>query len=92
MKSGNDLTLKVSGSTDQVTIKDFFLGGDNAGINISFASGGNLTSGQVFGAYGIANSSPSANKASDYQASLSSMMTMMSDLNKTSPLVVETVL
>ena len=45
----------------------------------------------MFGAYGIANPNPSANKASDYQASLSSMMTMMSDLNKTSPLVVETV-
>lgn len=87
MKMGNDLSLKVSGTTDQVTIKDFFLGGDNAGVNISFASGGSLTSDQIFGAYGLTNPSPSANTASNYQTSLSSMLTMMSDLNKTSPLV-----
>ena len=89
MKSGNDLTLKVSGSTDQLTIKDFFLGGDNAGVNINFASGGSLTSDQIFGAYGLTNPNPSKNTASDYQSSLTTMMNLMSEYNKLSPLANE---
>lgn len=89
MKSGNDLTLKVSGSTDQLTLKDFFLGGDNAGVNINFASGANLTSDQIFGAYGLTNPNPSANTASEYQSSLSTMLNLMSDYNKLSPLANE---
>ncbi|ATR79842.1 putative Ig domain-containing protein [Moraxella osloensis] len=89
MKSGNDLTLKVSGSTDQLTLKDFFLGGDNAGVNINFASGGSLTSDQIFGAYGLTNPNPSANTASEYQSSLSTMLNLMSDYNKLSPLTNE---
>ena len=89
MKSGNDLTLKVSGTTDQLTLKDFFLGGDNAGVNINFASGGSLSSDQIFGAYGLTNPSPSANTASDYQSALSTMLTLMNDYNKLSPLTNE---
>jgi len=89
MKSGNDLTLKVSGTTDQLTLKDFFLGGDNAGVNINFASGGSLSSDQIFGAYGLTNPNPSANTASDYQSSLSTMLTLMNDYNKLSPLTNE---
>ncbi len=89
MKSGNDLTLKVSGSTDQLTIKDFFLGGENAGVNINFASGGSLTSDQIFGVYGQTNPNPSKNTASDYQSSLSYMLNLMSDYNKLSPLANE---
>ncbi|STZ09343.1 Cyclolysin [Moraxella caprae] len=42
-KMNNNLILKVSGSTDKLTIKDFFTGGDNADINISFADGGSIS-------------------------------------------------
>ncbi|WP_405118281.1 calcium-binding protein [Pseudomonas leptonychotis] len=54
-KSGNDLVLKVNGSTaNQVTLKDFFLGGDNLVETISFETGGQLTASQIFGAFGLA--------------------------------------
>ena len=89
MKSGNDLTLKISGSTDQLTLKDFFLGGENAGVNINFSSGDSLTGEQIFGAYGLTNPSPSTNTATEYQSSLSTMLNLMSDYNKLSPLVNE---
>ena len=89
LKSGNDLTLKVSGSTDQLTLKDFFLGGDNAGMNINFSGGGSLSSDQIFGAYGQTNPVPSKNIMTDYQYSLSTMLNLMDDYNKVSPLASE---
>jgi hypothetical protein len=53
-KSGNDLVLKVNGSTaNQVTLKDFFLSGDNLVETISFETGGQLTASQIFGAFGL---------------------------------------
>jgi Ca2+-binding RTX toxin-like protein len=53
-KSGNDLVLKVNGSTaNQVTLKDFFLGGDNLVETISFETGGQFTASQIFGAFGL---------------------------------------
>lgn len=55
MKSGNDLVLKVSGGSDQVTLKNWFLGGDHVVDVISFASGGQLTASQLFGAFGLTN-------------------------------------
>lgn len=55
MKSGNDLVLKVSGGSDQVTLKNWFLGGDHVVDVISFASGGQLTAAQLFGAFGLTN-------------------------------------
>lgn len=91
-RSNNDFILKVAGTTDQITIKDFFLGGTNADVNFSFASGSSLSASQIFSAFGVTNPKASSNTATDYQNSLSSMLTMMSDLNKTSPLVVETVI
>lgn len=52
MKRGNDLVL---GSGDsQVTITNFFLGGDYAVDNFVFESGGQLSAAQIFGAYGMA--------------------------------------
>lgn len=55
MKSGNDLVLKVSGGSDQVVLKNWFLGGDHVVDVISFASGGQLTAAQLFGAFGLTN-------------------------------------
>ncbi|OBX63737.1 hypothetical protein A9Z63_04255 [Moraxella lacunata] len=50
-KMNNDLILKVSGSTDELTIKDFFTGGDNADINISFADGGSISATELLGLF-----------------------------------------
>jgi Ca2+-binding RTX toxin-like protein len=55
VKSGNDLVLNVSGSSDQVILKDWFLGGDHAVDVISFASGDQVTAAQVFEAFGLSN-------------------------------------
>ncbi|WP_156471635.1 calcium-binding protein, partial [Snodgrassella sp. CFCC 13594] len=53
-KSGNNLVLKVNGSnTNKVTLTNFFLGGDNLVENISFESGGSITSDQIFDAFGL---------------------------------------
>ncbi|ARU88632.1 calcium-binding protein [Pseudomonas sp. M30-35] len=65
MKSGNDLVLKVSGGSDQVTLKNWFLGGDHVVDVISFSSGGQLTAAQLFGAFGLNN--PDTNGSPDYQ-------------------------
>ncbi len=40
LKSGNDLVLNVSGGSDRVTLKNWFLGGDNVVDTITFVSGG----------------------------------------------------
>uniref|UniRef100_UPI0024B50062 calcium-binding protein n=1 Tax=Chitinivorax sp. B TaxID=2502235 RepID=UPI0024B50062 len=58
MKSGNDLTLKVANSTDQVTLRDFFLGGDQAVKTIRFASGGELTAAKLFEVFKLTNPDP----------------------------------
>lgn len=50
-KMNNNLILKVSGSTDELTIKDFFAGGDNADINISFADGGSISATELLGLF-----------------------------------------
>jgi Ca2+-binding RTX toxin-like protein len=51
MKMGNDLVL---GSGDsQVTITNFFIGGDYAVDSFIFESGGQLSAAQIFGAYGL---------------------------------------
>ena len=63
MKSGNDLVLNVSGGTDKVTIKNWFLGGDYVVDTLTFASGGQLTSSQIFGAFGLANPDPAGSPA-----------------------------
>ena len=61
MKSGNDLVLRVGGSTaNQVTLKDFFLGGDNLVETIAFETGGQLTAAQIFGAFGLPVPTPAA--------------------------------
>ena len=51
MKRGNDLVLGSGNS--QVTIMNFFLGGDYAVDSFVFESGGQLSSAQIFGAYGL---------------------------------------
>lgn len=66
MKSGNDLVLKVSGGSDQVTLKNWFLGGDHVVDVISFSSGGQLTAAQLFGAFGLSN--PNINGSPNYQS------------------------
>ena len=58
MKSGNSLVLQVSGGSDSVTIRNFFSGGDQSIDQITFGSGGQLTSGQIFGAFGLSNPDP----------------------------------
>ncbi|MDH0892906.1 hypothetical protein N5C41_09570 [Pseudomonas sp. GD03985] len=58
MKSGNDLVLNVSGGSDKVTIRNWFLGGDYVVDTIAFASGGQITADQLFGAFGLSNPDP----------------------------------
>jgi len=58
MKSGNDLILGVEGTSDRVTIRNWFLGGDNTVLTISFASGGQISADQIFGAFGLSNPDP----------------------------------
>src|SRR5690606_3726253 len=62
--SGNDLVLNVSGGSDKVTLKNWFLGGDNVVDVITFASGGQLTAAQIFGAFGLSN--PDVNGSPNY--------------------------
>ena len=52
-KSGNDLVLKVSGTSDQVTIKDYFTGGDKTVQTIQFSTGGSVTAEQIFGLFSM---------------------------------------
>ncbi|AZM81357.1 hypothetical protein EIP87_04780 [Pseudomonas aeruginosa] len=63
MKSGNDLILRVSGGSDQVTLRNWFLGGDYVVDVITFASGGQLTAQQLFGAFGLSNPDPKGSPA-----------------------------
>ncbi len=54
MKAGNDLILKVNGSnSNQITLKSYFLAGDNLIETIDFETGGELTAEQIFGAFGL---------------------------------------
>ncbi|WBA82176.1 calcium-binding protein [Endozoicomonas sp. GU-1] len=62
---GTDLILNIQGGTDTVTLKDWFLGGDNVVDTIRFASGGQITADQIFGAFGGTN--PDTNGSPDYQ-------------------------
>ncbi len=54
MKSGDDLILQVAATSDQVTVQDFFLGGEHAVSAIEFASGGSISAEQLFGVFGVA--------------------------------------
>jgi len=65
MKSGNDLVLNISGGSDSVTISNWFQGGDYVVDSIAFASGGSITSDQIFGAFGLSN--PDTLGSPDYQ-------------------------
>ncbi|MCV4340599.1 hypothetical protein OH707_05515 [Pseudomonas capsici] len=63
MKSGNDLVLNVSGGSDKVTIRNWFLGGDYVVDSITFASGGQITASQLFGVFGLSNPDPAGSPA-----------------------------
>ncbi|WP_039950092.1 calcium-binding protein [Wohlfahrtiimonas chitiniclastica] len=53
-KSGDDLILRVDQSPDnQVTIKNFFLGGKYLIESIEFETGGSISADQIFGAFGL---------------------------------------
>ncbi|WP_296211402.1 calcium-binding protein [Psychrobacter sp. UBA3480] len=84
MRSNDDLILKVSGTTDQLTIADFFEGGESAVGNISFASGGSISADQIFGAYGINNPNPTNVSSSQHQSTLGSMLDMMQQFDENS--------
>jgi len=63
-KSGNDLILIVSGGSDRVTFKNWFLGGDNVVDTLTFVSGGQqLTAAQIFSAFGVSNPDPNGSPA-----------------------------
>ncbi|MBO9497545.1 calcium-binding protein, partial [Thalassotalea sp. G20_0] len=62
---GTDLILNIQGGTDTVTLKDWFLGGDNVVDTIRFSSGGQITADQIFSAFGGSN--PDTNGSPDYQ-------------------------
>ena len=58
MKSGDDLVLKVSGGPDQVTLRGFFRGGDEAIDRLVFSDGSQLDKAQIFGAFGLGDPDP----------------------------------
>ncbi|MCM8921806.1 MAG: hypothetical protein LC540_17340 [Candidatus Thiodiazotropha sp.] len=58
MRSGDDLILRVSGGSDQVTLRDFFKGGDHAVDQIVFSSGGDISTDQLFGVFGVTDPDP----------------------------------
>ncbi|WP_228743175.1 calcium-binding protein [Marinobacter sp. F4218] len=60
MKSGDDLILRIDGGPDQVTVKDFFIGGDAIIETLEFETGGQITSGQIYGAFGLSEPTPVA--------------------------------
>jgi Ca2+-binding RTX toxin-like protein len=60
MKSGDDLVLRVNGGPDQVTLTDFFVGGDSVIESIAFEAGGQISSGQIYGAFGMSEPTPSS--------------------------------
>ncbi|MEQ5837732.1 calcium-binding protein [Marinobacter sp. NFXS9] len=60
MKSGDDLVLQVDGGPDQVTLTDFFIGGDAVIETMEFETGGQLTSDQIYGAFGLSEPTPTA--------------------------------
>lgn len=84
VRSNDDLILKVSGTTDQLTIEDFFMGGDYSVGNISFASGGSISADQIFNAYGISNPNPINHPSSQYQTTLGTMLDMMNQFDSNS--------
>ncbi|WP_180024732.1 calcium-binding protein, partial [Acinetobacter sp. YH1901134] len=52
--SGNDLILKVNGSTtNKITVKNFFLAGNNLVETFQFATGEEITADDIFGAFGL---------------------------------------
>ncbi|MBL4835569.1 MAG: hypothetical protein JKY26_16505 [Pseudomonas sp.] len=59
------MVLNIGGGSDKVTIRNWFLGGDNVVDTITFASGGQITSAQLFGAFGLSNPDPVGSP--DYQ-------------------------
>ena len=81
VRSNDDLILKVSQTADQLTIKDFFIGGEAAVGNISFASGGSISAEQIFNAYGISNPNPINQPSSQYQTTLGTMLDMMNQFD-----------
>lgn len=84
MRSNDDLILKVSGTADQLTIEDFFMGGESAVGSISFASGGSISADQIFGAYGISDPNPTNVSSSQHQSTLGSMLDMMQQFDENS--------
>ena len=84
MRSNDDLILKVSGTDDQLTIADFFEGGESAVGNISFASGGSISADQIFGAYGISNPNPTNVSSAQHQSTLGTMLDMMQQFDENS--------
>ncbi|MFB2538507.1 MULTISPECIES: calcium-binding protein [unclassified Acinetobacter] len=73
-KQGNNLVLKVSGSTDQLTIQDFFVGGDHSSLNITFADGGYFNTQEIFKTYGVNKSALGKHKEVDYDNALCSVL------------------
>ncbi|WIH73684.1 calcium-binding protein [Acinetobacter baumannii] len=70
MKSENDLILKVNGSsTNQITLKNYFLAGTHLVETIDFETGGQLTAEQIFNAFGLTipstTTSPPSNPVGD---------------------------
>ncbi len=52
-RSGNNLTLNIAGNTNSVTITNFFSVANTIDV-VEFEAGGQLTSAQLFGAFGVA--------------------------------------
>ncbi|MET0067325.1 MAG: calcium-binding protein [Candidatus Thiodiazotropha sp.] len=53
LKSGNDLILSVDGGPDQITLSNFFQGGDSLVESIEFATGGSVSAEEIYSVFGL---------------------------------------
>ncbi|WLF84795.1 putative Ig domain-containing protein [Moraxella sp. ZY210820] len=75
VKYNNNLILKVKGTTDELTLKDFFLGGEHADIYLNFSGGGSISNQQLLQAF----KSPKQalhESADDYEQALNISLSM----------------
>ncbi|WLF84392.1 calcium-binding protein [Moraxella sp. ZY210820] len=77
-KQNNNLILKVKGSTDELTLKDFFLGGDNASLNIHFKDGGSISNTQLLDAF-KSSKTPTHSDSQGFNQALETSLVLMEE-------------
>lgn len=94
-QENKDLTLSFSSNhsanatsqNDQLTVKNFFLGGDNASLNVNFGKGGGVLTGEQLLANQTSNENArqiisTTTNTADYDMALAQMLQLLNDKNK----------